>query len=116
MHKYVAPSSSRAPVVLAVTDTAARFVVPTSIAGRLCEFLSDGADCDVLFGGASVACVYGQASSVTTEVITTHASSGAHLVSKVAKLLRIPRTDVATHMSVDCVGSGSGKLYIQPIE
>jgi hypothetical protein len=104
------------PIVLSVTDTAARFEIPARIRGKLCAFLSDGADCDVLFGGSTVAAVYGQASTVNTQVITEHTQSGGHLVSKVEKLVRVPKDPGITHFSVDCVGSGTAKLYIEIID
>ena len=113
--KNLAVNATRRPLVLSVSDTVASFIIPTAIAGQLCEVTSDGADCDINFGSASVTCVYGQASSVASNAITAHADSGIHLVSKVAKLIRFPKPDEAVRFAVDCVGSGSAKLYIQVV-
>jgi hypothetical protein len=101
-------------VVLSVNDTAARFAIPTVLAGKMCSFLIDGTDCDVLAGDSGVAVTYGQASTVDTQVITVNAGSGWHLKDGVPQRLHMPNAKQATHLSVDCKGSGSGKLYIKP--
>jgi len=108
-----APLVGRGVIALSVTDTAARFQVPTSWAGKLVIMTSNGADCDVLFGGSTVACTYGQASGVSTEVITINAATGAHLENGISRSFRLPRAEIATHFSVDCVGSGTSTLYLE---
>lgn len=110
----LAPSTARGVIALAVTDTAARFAIPTAIAGKVCTFVCNGADADILFGASTVAVVYGQASTVNAEAITVHASTGGHLENGVPRRFLVPRPDQCTHFSVDCVGSGSGTLYIEP--
>lgn len=106
-----APISGRV-IVLSVNDTVARFAVPTSCYGKFMTMIMDGSDADIVFGGSSVSCTYGQASSVTSEAITISAASGAHLKDGVAVSSRFPVKEKATHFAVDCKGSGSGKLYI----
>jgi hypothetical protein len=106
-----APIAGRV-IVLSVTDTAARFAVPDSCYGRFMTMVMDGSDADVVFGSSSVSCTYGQASSVSSEAITISAASGGHLKDGVAVPSRFPIKEKATHFSVDCKGSGSGKLYI----
>jgi len=114
---YLAPCLARKPVVLPITATAARFAIPSAWRGRVVELMSDGADADYLFGPSTVACVYGQASGVAAEVITPHAASGGHLVSKVGVLVRVPgKDDPSTHLSVDCVAAGTANLYIQIVD
>lgn len=98
---------------MSVTDTAARFQIPAAFAGQLVIMTSNGADCDVLFGGSTVACAYGQASTVNSEAITVHAQTGAHLENGIPRAFRFPRLEVATHFSVDCVGSGTSTLYLE---
>jgi hypothetical protein len=114
--EYYAAYPGNEAIALAVTATAARFAIPTRLRGHLCAFLSDGADCDVLFGTSTVAAVYGQASGVSSEVITPHAQTGSHLISKVQRLIRIPKDPKVTHFSVDCVAAGSGTLYIEIVD
>lgn len=117
--KHPAPTTLRNRYVLAIDDGVDAFAIPSELHGRLCEFLSDGSDCDILFGTATtVSVTYGQVSAVheTTKVITPNSGSGGHLVSKVAKRYRVPLASEATHFAVDCVGSGSGKLYIEIVD
>jgi hypothetical protein len=119
MSPVSSPNTINKVVVLTIDDSVDAFAIPDAWRGHLLEFLADGADCDILFGtSTAVTCTYGQAASVdgTTKVITAHAASGGHLVSKVAKRIRIPRESTITHFAVDCVGSGSGKLYIERVE
>jgi hypothetical protein len=102
--------------VLSVTDTVALFAIPSWMAGKFAIFTMDGADADFLFGASDVVVVYGQASAVdgTTKAITPNVGSGGHLVNKVPQRRFVPSADSGhTHLSVDCVGSGSGKLYIE---
>lgn len=104
-------------IVLSVTDTVALFMIPTWLKGRRAMFTMDGTDADVLFGDSAVVADYGHAASVdgATRAITVNAGSGGHLKDGIAKQWRIPRTGAVTHFSVDCKGSGSGKLYIEPL-
>jgi hypothetical protein len=98
--------------VLSVTDTAARFAIPATWAGKFVTLLMDGCDADIVFGGSSVSCTYGQTSSVTSEAITINAASGMRLKDGAYGGFQMPLAARATHFSVDCVASGSGKLYI----
>ncbi len=107
-----APMTSRV-IRLAVTDTAARFAIPAGFAGMPCEWTLDGADGDIVFGGSSVAAVYDQASSVASEAITVHASSGQRLKNGVSRYFVMPPiTTTVTHFSVDCAAGGSADLTI----
>jgi hypothetical protein len=106
-----APVSGRV-LILSVTDTAARFAVPTSLYGRFMTMVMDGSDADIVFGNSGVVCAYGTASGVSGEAITVDATSGGHLKDGVAVPSRFPIKEKATHFSVDCKGGGSGKLYI----
>lgn len=106
------PPMSGNTAVLSVTDTVARFIIPTTWAGKYCTFQMVGAKADINFGSSSVTCVYGQASTVSTEAITLHTSSGRHMEDLTEYSWQMPEAERATHFAVDCVGSGSGKLYI----
>lgn len=98
---------------LTVTDTVARFAIPSWLAGREAVFVMDGADADIKFGASTVTCVYGQTSTVNAEAITEHTSTGDHMEDGIPRQWKVPSAKSGnTHFAVDCVGSGNGKLYI----
>lgn len=99
-------------IVLSVSDTVARFQIPSFLSGRRVMLTMDGSHADLLFGKAAVVVDYGKASGVSAEVITRDEQSGMHLSDNVARPVDVPTAKEATHFSVDCKGSGSGKLYI----
>ena len=109
---YVTAPISGEVMCLSVTDTAARFAIPAAFVGMPCTFVMEGAKADILFGSSAVVCTYGDPSGVSSEAVTVDANSGLHLNDGQPVYLVMPSADRATHFSVDCVGSGSGKLTI----
>lgn len=106
------PLSGKNVINLSVTDTAARFIIPTALFGKFATLTMIGAKADIVFGGSSVACAYGQASTVSSEAISLHASSGRHLPDGVPVSFQFPESKKAGYFSVDCVAAGSGVLNI----
>ena len=99
---------------LSITTTPARFVIPAAWAGRFVRITPVGGSVDILCGGAAVAVVDGQTSTVTAEAIATHASTGDHIPAATSDLFLMPADRIATHFAV--VGSASLKLYIRLTE
>ena len=109
---YVTAPIAGENICLSITDTVARFIIPAEFAGSPCTFVIEGTDADINFGGSSVTCVYGQVSTVGSEAITVHTSSGLHMNDGVKEYYTMPASNRATHFAVDSAGSGSGKLTI----
>lgn len=109
---YVTAPIAGEVVCLSVNDTAARFIIPASFAGAPCTFSMEGCDADILFGGSSVACAYGATNTVNAEAIALGTTQGIHLNDGQPVYMVMPASNRAGYFSVDCVGSGSGKLTI----
>lgn len=109
---YVTAPISGEVMILAVTDTAARFEIPAAFVGAPCTFRMVGAAARILFGSSSVVCTYADASGVASEVVTVDVNSGLHLPDGEATYLVMPASNRASHFSVDCIASGSGVLVV----
>ena len=97
-----------AEIVLDTGSTAVRVAIPSWLVGRYVEITAVAQPVDVLFGDSSIDVVYGQVSSVASEAITTHASSGRHVPAGQTRHWAVPKT--ATHVCFEA--AGTGKLYI----
>jgi hypothetical protein len=110
---YVTAPMTNRVIRVDVTDTVARFEIPAAFGGMPCEWVMYGSDADIVFGTSAVTCVYNQKSSVGSEAITVHSSSGRRLKDGIARYWVMPSiTTETTHFAVDCVASGSGSLEI----
>lgn len=97
-------------IMLAVSGVAIRVQIPTWLAGCYAEFTAIDANVEVLEGGSAVAAVYGQVSSVGSEVITTNAATGRRLVQGTTRAWVVSRAANATHLSI--IASGAGFIQI----
>ena len=109
---YVTSPIAGESVVLTVSDTAARFIIPASFAGMPCTFCMRGCDGEILFGGSGVACVYNSANTVGSEAITLGTGQGIPLTDGQHVYMVMPPSTRAGYFSVDCESGGSGTLTI----
>lgn len=104
-------------VILATSGTAVLVKIPTWMQGKYCEFKSVGGQSDVLFGDSTVAAVYGQASTVSSNTITVHAATGRRISDGETRSWRVPtpgdvglERTATLYMSV--ISSGTAALHI----
>ncbi len=95
-----------------VNDSVDRYAIPAAFAGAPCNWVLYGTDADIVFGGAAVTCVYDQESTVVSETITPHTSTGPRLKDGVKQYWVMPSAANAGFFAIDALGSGTGKLEI----
>ena len=95
-------------ICLSVSGTAVKVTVPEWLKGKYAEVTAVGAACDFVFGDSSVDCVYNEASTVTSTVITTNDTTGRHVPDGATRTFIVPIDK--THMSVEA--SGAGFFYL----
>jgi hypothetical protein len=88
----------------ATSTTAARYEIPAEWLGRYVTLTVETVDCEIVFGDAFVACVYGQNSALTGEALASDDGTGTHYFFGQHYDFKVdPRH---THFSVDAGGTG----------
>jgi hypothetical protein len=86
-----------------------RFEVPAAWRGRWVTMHVEGFDLELVLGGSSVSCTYGQNSTLSTEAIVFNAATGDHYEAdqKYDIFFRAEHT----HFAIDAAGVGRVTMY-----
>lgn len=95
----------------ATSGTSKRRKIPQGWRGRWVTFKAKTEDCDVLFGGSTVDCVYGQVTTASGENIVFNASAGGTISAGQSEPFYIPLNKAVTHFSFEAAGAGELSAY-----
>lgn len=108
---WVKPPLAGGVIMLTVSTTAGRFVVPDGWDGAQATLYLIGDSgsiyADIAFGDSTVSVALSTYSSVSTMVITVNAETGMRIESGQRVPMVLPTKDIATHFSVDASAAGA---------